>query len=107
MIKKPKRVALYLRVSKDESTTENQRRQLEALAERHGWQVVAIFEDEGISGSKGRDQRPGFDGLLKGVARREFDMVAAWAVDRLGRSLQNLLDFMNDLKEISGAMATP
>src|ERR1700742_782783 len=95
---KQKRVALYLRVSKEDSTTENQRRQLQAVAERHGWQVMAVFEDDGISGAKGREQRPAFDKLLKGVARREFDMVGAWAVDRLGRSLQDLLEFMNDLR---------
>jgi DNA invertase Pin-like site-specific DNA recombinase len=95
---KPKRVALYLRVSKDESTTENQRQQLQAAAARHGWLIVQEFEDEGISGAKGRDKRPAFDRLLKGVARREFDMVAAWAVDRIGRSLQDLLSFMNDLR---------
>ena len=98
MVTKPRRVALYLRVSKDESTTANQRQHLMAVAERHGWHVVAEFEDDGISGAKSRDQRPAFDRLLKGVARREFDMVAAWAVDRLGRSLQHLLEFMNELR---------
>lgn len=98
MTLKQKRVALYLRVSKDESTTENQRRQLQTVAERHGWLVVAEFEDDGISGAKGRDKRPAFDRLLKGVSRREFDLVAAWAVDRLGRSLQDLVEFMNELR---------
>ena len=95
---KAKRVALYLRVSKDESTTENQRLQLEDVAKRHDWKIVAIYEDDAISGAKGRDKRPGFDRLLKGVARREFDLVAAWAIDRLGRSLHHLLDFMMELK---------
>src|SRR5690349_1121899 len=93
-----KRVALYLRVSTAErQTVENQRRELEAVAGRHGWQVVAEFADEGISGAKGRDKRPAFDRLCKGVARREFDMVAAWSVDRLGRSLQDLLGFLAEL----------
>ena len=85
-----KRVALYLRVSTSGQTVENQKRELEAVAERHGWQIVAVFKDEGISGSKGRQQRPGFDDLCHGIARREFDLVAAWSVDRLGRSLQDL-----------------
>jgi DNA invertase Pin-like site-specific DNA recombinase len=98
MIKAAKRVALYLRVSSDDSTVENQRRELEAAAARHGWEIVATFTDEGISGAKGRDTRPGFDKLLKGVARREFDLVAAWAVDRLGRSLQDLIGFLTDLQ---------
>jgi DNA invertase Pin-like site-specific DNA recombinase len=48
--------------------------------------VVAVFRDDGISGTKGRQQRPGLDALLRGVARQEFDIVAAWSVCRLGRS---------------------
>jgi DNA invertase Pin-like site-specific DNA recombinase len=92
-----KRVALYLRVSTGEQTVENQKRELEAVAARHDWNVVEVFEDAGISGAKGRDKRPGLDRLLKAVARREVDMVAAWSVDRLGRSLQDLLGVLGDL----------
>jgi DNA invertase Pin-like site-specific DNA recombinase len=94
---KGKRVAIYLRVSTDEQTTSNQRRELKAVAERHEWSVVSVFEDAGISGAKGRDERPGLDALLKAVARREVDMVAAWSVDRLGRSLQGLIEVLSDL----------
>jgi len=92
-----KRIALYTRVSQDTQTTENQRRELMAVAERLGWEVVAEFTDHGISGSKGRDKRPGYDALMKAVARREIDMVASWAVDRLGRSLQNLVTFLTEI----------
>ncbi len=92
-----KRVALYLRVSTAEQNVENQRRELVTIAERHGWQIVAEFVDEGISGTKGRDTRPGYDKLLRGIARREFDQVAAWSVDRLGRSLQALVAFLAEL----------
>jgi DNA invertase Pin-like site-specific DNA recombinase len=92
-----KRVAIYLRVSTTEQTTANQRRQLKAVAARHGWDAVATFEDAGISGAKGRDQRPGLDAMMKAVARREVDVVAAWSVDRLGRSLIDLLDFLREL----------
>jgi DNA invertase Pin-like site-specific DNA recombinase len=95
---KSKRVALYLRVSTTEQTVENQRRELFQAAERHGWEIVAEFVDEGISGSRGRDRRPGFDKLCKGVARRDFDMVAAWSVDRLSRSVQHLVGFLDELK---------
>src|SRR3974390_1100631 len=94
---KDRRVALYLRVSTSEQTTSNQRRELEAVAERHGWSVVSKFEDAGISGAKGREQRPGLDALMKAVARREVDMVAAWSVDRLGRSLTGLLELLTEL----------
>jgi DNA invertase Pin-like site-specific DNA recombinase len=75
-----KRVAVYLRVPTGEQTTDNQRRELEEVATRHGWRVVEFFEDAGISGAKGRDKRPGLDRLLKAVARRDVDMVAAWAM---------------------------
>jgi DNA invertase Pin-like site-specific DNA recombinase len=92
-----KRVALYLRVSTAEQTVENQRRELAAVAERHGWEVVAIFTDAGISGSKGRDKRPGYDQLCQAIARREIDQVAAWSVDRLGRSLQDLVAFLSEV----------
>ena len=94
-----KRVALYARVSVDRAqTVENQLRDLQAVAVRLGWTVVAVFTDEGISGAKGRDQRPGFDALLKGVARKEFDLIAAWSVCRLGRSLQDLVAFLADVQ---------
>jgi DNA invertase Pin-like site-specific DNA recombinase len=97
-VNKPKRVALYARVSTDSQSTDNQLRELRIVAERHGWKVVAEYVDQGISGAKGRDQRPQFDALLHGVARREFDMVAAWSVDRLGRSLQHLVACLSELQ---------
>lgn len=95
---KTKTAALYARVSTHNGQTpENQLRELRAVAKRHGWKVGAVFTDEGISGAKGRNQRPGLDDLLKGVARKEFDVVAAWSVDRLGRSLQDLIGTLNEL----------
>ena len=92
------RVAIYTRVSTDTQTTANQLRELRAMAKREGHQVVDEFTDEGISGAKGRDQRPGLNKLLEGVTRRDFDKVMAWSVDRLGRSLPDLLTFMGELK---------
>jgi DNA invertase Pin-like site-specific DNA recombinase len=92
-----KTVALYLRVSTGEQTVENQRRELTAAAERRGWQIVSEFVDDGISGAKGRDKRPGFDRLHKAIVRHEFDIVAAWSVDRLGRSLQDLVGFLGEV----------
>lgn len=97
--KKPRKVALYVRVSTKDQTTEHQRRELAEVAERAGWNVVAVFADEAISGAKGRDKRPGFDALLKAVTRREVDMVAAWSVDRLGRSVQSLVETLQALRE--------
>ena len=95
-----KRVALYLRVSTTDQHAENQERDLRAMADRAGWDVVAVYKDEGISGSKGRDRRPAFNDLCKAATRREFDMVASWAVDRLSRSVQDLSTFMNDMRSL-------
>lgn len=91
------RVGLYARVSTDRQTTENQLQELRAVGERLGWEIVGEYIDQGISGAKGRDQRPAFDKLLKGAMRKEFDLIAAWSVDRLGRSLQDLVGFLGEI----------
>jgi DNA invertase Pin-like site-specific DNA recombinase len=95
--KRNKRVALYVRVSTDHQTIKNQERELQAVAERHGWEVVAVYRDQGISGAKGRDERLGLDKLLRAVARKEFDLLAAWSVDRIGRSLIDLVGTLQEL----------
>ena len=93
-----RRVAIYARVSTDGQSTENQLAELRQVVGRHGWQVVATYTDEGVSGAKGRDRRPGFDKLCRAVARREVDTVMSWSVDRLGRSLQDLVGFLGELQ---------
>jgi DNA invertase Pin-like site-specific DNA recombinase len=92
-----KRVAIYVRVSTGSQTTENQERELRAVAENGRWEIVNVYRDAGISGTKGREKRPAFDALCKDAARRRFDMVAAWSVDRLSRSLHDLTGFLKDL----------
>jgi len=92
-----KRVAIYARVSTDGQTVDNQTLELRAVAERQGWDVVEVFTDKGISGAKGRDKRPALDALCKAAIRREFDLVMAWSVDRIGRSLQHLVSFLDDI----------
>jgi DNA invertase Pin-like site-specific DNA recombinase len=92
-----KRAVLYLRVSTQDQTTANQERELRQVAERAGWEVIKSYKDHGISGAKGRDKRPQFDALHKAAARREFDIVMAWSVDRLGRSLQDLVGFLSEI----------
>ena len=82
--------------STDHQSVKNQEIELQVVAERHGWQVVSVYRDQGISGAKGRDKRPGLDKLLQAVARKEFDLVAAWSVDRLGRSLIDLVGILQE-----------
>jgi CRP/FNR family transcriptional regulator len=93
-----KRAALYVRVSTDSQTVENQIRELRQVAGRRGWDVVEVYSDAGISGAKGRNGRPGLDSMLKDASRRKFDIVMAWSIDRLGRSLIDLLDTIQHLE---------
>jgi DNA invertase Pin-like site-specific DNA recombinase len=88
---------LYLRVSTTDQRVDNQRRELLQVSKRNAWHVVSTFTDNGISGAKGRRDRAGYDALLKSITRREVDLVAAWSVDRLGRSLTDLLSFLGEI----------
>ena len=92
-----RRAALYLRVSTTGQTTENQRLELEQVAQRMAGEIVAVYCDHGVSGAKGRDKRPQFDALCKDAAKRKFDLIMAWSVDRLGRSLQDLIGFLAEI----------
>jgi DNA invertase Pin-like site-specific DNA recombinase len=92
-----RRAVLYLRVSTLDQTTANQERELREIAGRMGCEIIRVYKDHGISGTRGRDKRPAFDKLCRDDARREFDVVMAWSVDRLGRSLQDLVGFLSEL----------
>ena len=92
-----KRAAIYIRVSTDGQTVDNQRLELEQAAKSAGWEIVGIYDDNGVSGAKSREQREAFDRLCKDATRRKFDVVMSWSVDRLGRSLQDLVGFLSEL----------
>ncbi len=94
------RVVIYGRVSTSDQTSENQTLILTEIVKRNGWDLVDTYIDEGISGSKGRDKRPEFDRLCKDMIRRKFDRVLVWDVSRLGRSLQHLVEFLNDVQSV-------
>jgi DNA invertase Pin-like site-specific DNA recombinase len=94
-----KRAAIYVRVSTDRQTLENQRQALQGVVDRRGWEVVAVYSDVGISGAKGRADRPGLDDMLKAAIKGGFDVVMAWSIDRLGRSLIDLLGTIQHLEE--------
>jgi len=93
-----RRAAIYGRVSTDWRTAENHTVALKEVAERRSWEVVEVYIDHAISGAKGRDKRPGFDQMLKDANRRKFDVVMTWSIDRLGRSLRNLLETIEHLE---------
>jgi DNA invertase Pin-like site-specific DNA recombinase len=98
MTNSTKRAAIYGRVSTDGQTTDNQIVVLREVAVRRGWEIAEVYLDNGISGAKGRDKRPGFDRLLKDASRRKFDVVMAWAIDRMGRSLRDLIEVIEHLE---------
>jgi DNA invertase Pin-like site-specific DNA recombinase len=100
MMAKAKRAALYVRVSTDQQTVENQIAELQQVANRRGWTVVEVYRDAGISGAKGRDKRLGLDAMLNDASRRKFDVVMSWAIDRLGRSLIDLLATIQHLEAV-------
>lgn len=95
-----KKVAIYARVSTDKQTCENQLKELRIVAERMNYEVIEEFIDEGISGSKSRQDRPSLDALMKSATQRKFDMVMCWSIDRLGRSLQHLIEILNELQSL-------
>ena len=95
----PRRVGLYARVSTRGQELENQLAELTAACARNHWPVVRVFTDYGISGAKGRGARKGLDDLLKAVVRREIDQVCVWSIDRLGRSLRDLINVLEELRQ--------
>jgi DNA invertase Pin-like site-specific DNA recombinase len=95
-----KRIAIYARVSTDKQSTENQLLELRTLCTKLGYTIVQEYTDNGISGAKSRDERPALNDLLKDATRRKFDMVMCWSIDRLGRSLQHLVEILNELQAL-------
>jgi DNA invertase Pin-like site-specific DNA recombinase len=89
-----------VRVSTDHQSVENQIAELHQVAERRGWGIVETYRDAGISGAKGRNKRPGLDAMLNDASRRKFDVIMVWAIDRLGRSLIDLLGTIQHLETV-------
>ena len=98
------RAAIYLRVSRDDQTTENQRLVLAKVAQHRGWVIVRTYEDQGISGANGRDQRPAFDTMLKDAVRRRFDVLMVWSIDRPGRSVLHVANALAELDAVGVAL---
>jgi DNA invertase Pin-like site-specific DNA recombinase len=91
-------------VSTDRQTVANQIERLEAVAQVNGWQVVARFQDQGLSGSKGREERPGLDAALKAGERHAYDVLMVWSLDRLGRSTLDLLRTAETIRKAGRAL---
>ncbi len=91
------RVVFYVRVSTNEQTVAPQLDALEAYATARGFDVVDVYTDEGISGSK--DRRPALDEMMSKAKRRSFDAIAIVKLDRLARSTRHLTQLAAELEE--------
>jgi len=99
MAPKKLRVGIYARVSTDHQSTVNQLDELRRVAEQRGWHVVEVYEDHAVSGAKARDQRPAFQRLCTDAAKGRINHIAAWSLDRLGRSSRDVINFISDLPD--------
>ena len=95
-----KTAALYLRVSTTRQDADNQEIALREVAERAGWDITEVFRDVGVSGGKAADERPAFKTMMSHARKRGFNIVMSWSVDRLGRSLQDLVGFLNEIQAL-------
>ena len=95
------RVVIYGRVSTQDQTCENQVQLFKQIIEYNGWELIDTYLDRGISGTKGRTKRTEFDRLWKDMVRRKFDKVMVWDISRLGRSLQYLVEFLNEAMAVN------
>ncbi len=91
------KVAIYTRVSTGQQSDVPQFEQLSEVASRCGWVVVSCYR-EVASGAKGPTERKQLELLLKGARLREFDKLVVWSVDRLARSMKELIIVLSELK---------
>lgn len=97
MVPKQKRVGIYLRVSQTDQDERNQLLDLQRVAEQRGWDIAETYVDHGITGKQ--DRRPALERLRKDAMHGKLDVVAAWSIDRLGRSLAHVVNLLADLTE--------
>ena len=93
------KVAVMVRVSTIQQTTENQLLELYEVCERNDWTVVEEY-NETVSGTKGVNDRKELERMLKDASRKKFDKLVIWSVDRLGRSMKHLVSVLSQLKDL-------
>ena len=94
-----KKCVIYSRVSTENQEVENQIKLLKEICRSKNYQLVDVISDV-MSGAKGRDVRKGFDRLIKGSIQKEWDSILVWSVDRLGRSLKDLVSFLDEINSV-------
>jgi len=94
---KPKTAAIYVRVSTAEQETDLQELELKEYCDRRGWDYV-LYADKGQSGAK--TDRPALKSMMADLRRKKFDVVVVWALDRLARSLKQLLAISEECRAL-------
>ena len=93
------KVAIYVRVSTQQQTTDNQLLDLYEICERNDWTVVEEY-NETISGTKSASDRKELKRMLDDASRKKFDKLVVWSVDRVGRSMKHLVSVLSQLKDL-------
>lgn len=104
------RAAIYLRVSTDEQVSgyglDLQLSRCEGMATAKGWGRACVFVDEGVSGTRGVDDRPGLAAMLDAIDAGEVDAVIVYALDRLARSTRLVLEYVDRLAAKGAAIVS-
>ena len=93
-------VAIYVRVSTQQQTTENQLLELYEVCERNDWTVVEEY-NETVSGTKGQSDREELNRMMIDASRRKFEKVVVWSVDRIGRDMKHLVSVLSQMKDLN------
>lgn len=93
-------VAIYVRVSTQQQTTENQLLELYEVCERNDWTVVEEY-NETVSGTKGQTDREELNRMMIDASRRKFEKVVVWSVDRIGRDMKHLVSVLSQMKDLN------
>ena len=93
-------VAIFVRVSTQRQTTENQLLELYEVCERNDWTVVEEY-NETVSGTKGQSDREELNRMMIDASRRKFEKVVVWSVDRIGRDMKHLVSVLSQMKDLN------
>lgn len=92
-----KRAAIYVRVSTVEQETDMQETELREYCSRRGWESI-LYRDHAQSGAK--QDRPALNSLLSDLHKRKVDVILVWSLDRLARSLKQLLNISEECRSL-------
>lgn len=93
------KVGIYVRVSTQQQTTDNQLLDLYEVCERNDWTVVEEY-NETVSGTKGQSDRDELNRMMIDASRKKFDKLVVWSVDRVGRSMKHLVGVLSQLQDL-------